>query len=128
MAKNDTKRSATTVTVACKLPMGLAVKLPDGSHLHLHGANSPWAVAGFGLTQGVSSDTWDFIKQEHAGAKWLVNGFVFAQSEHDSAVDQAKDEAERKAGFEPIDPNNLPKGVQNGGGNIGKEGRDPFAG
>lgn len=128
MAKKDTKRSATTVTIACKLPQGLIVHLAEGPSIHLHGANSPWAVAGYGLTQGVDVDVWEAIKLQHADAKWLVNGFVFANGEHDSVVDKATDEKDRKAGFEPIDPNALPPGMQSGGGNIGKEGNDPFAG
>lgn len=124
---NDSKRSASTVTVACKLPQGLRVRLENGPEVHLHGANSPWAVAGYGLTQGVDADVWEAIKVQHADATWLVNGFVFANGDHDSVVDKATDEAERRAGFEAVDPAQQQGVIQNAGGNVGQEGQDQAA-
>lgn len=117
MARNDSKRSASTVTIACKLPQGLRVRLENGPEVHFHGANSPWAVAGYGLTQGVDVDTWEAVKAQYAEATWLVNGFVFANGDHDSVVDQATDEKDRQAGFEAIDPKQMPGNIQVEGAN-----------
>lgn len=130
MARNDAKRSASTVTIACKLPQGLRIRLGDDEHspeLVLQGSNSPWAVAGYGLTQGVDVDTWEAIKVKYANAPWLANGFVFANGDHDSVVEQATDEAERRAGFEAVDPAQQQGVIQNGGGNVGQEGQDQAA-
>lgn len=112
------KRSATTVTVACKLPQGLHIKLAGLPDLKLHGWNSPYGHSGHGMTRDVPVDQWEAVKAQHANAPWLVNGFVFA-TDHDSAVDQAEERQGEKAGFEPIDPKALP-------GNIQREGaKDP---
>lgn len=127
MARNDTKRSATTVTVACKLPQGLRIRLENGPEVVLAGANSPWAIGGYGLTQDVDADVWEAIKVQHSEHPAFVNGFIFANSEHASVVDQLTDEKARKGGFEAIDPKEVDGQVQNGGGNVGVEGQDRAA-
>lgn len=106
-AKKST-RAADFVTVACKLPQGLKVKIDEKNiEVHLHGSNSPYAVAGHGLTD-VKKDVWDAITEhfaEHKGAKWLHNGTVFAHAQKESASDEAEDRAKVDAGFDQINPN-----------------------
>jgi len=102
----NVKRSAKTVSIACKLPQGLTIHL-DGVRepVKLHGANSHYNIAGHGITQNVPVETWEAIQKQHAHALWLKNGFVFANSSGDDLGEQADDQAKNRNGFEPIDPN-----------------------
>lgn len=110
MAK--TARSAKTVTIACKLPQGLHIHLPGQKEpVKLHGAHSPYAIAGHGMTAGVPVETWEAIKTLHADAKWLANDFVFANGDPQDAADEATERQGEKSGFEPIDPNSAPGGI-----------------
>jgi hypothetical protein len=94
------------VTVACKLPQGLIISVPDTDiKVKLHGTHSPYAVAGHGLTE-VRSDVWEAIEtyyKEHSGAKWLGTS-VFVSSRREDAVDEATEKADENYGFDPIDP------------------------
>lgn len=104
------KRSADMLTIACKLPQGLHIPLPDGSKLVLNGAHSPFAIAGHGMTD-VKADVWAGVEEQYAEAAWLENELVFAMGDKESAVDKAEDNVDNKSGFEPVDPKNLPKGI-----------------
>ena len=104
------KRSAKTVSIACKLPQGLTVHLltengEAGPIVKLHGANSPFNIAGHGITQNVPVEHWEAIQKQHGHALWLKNGFVFANSNGDDLQEEAGDKVKQKNGFEPIDPN-----------------------
>ena len=106
MAK--TSRAAKTVSIACKLPQGLHIHLPGQVQpVVLHGSASPYAIAGHGITAGVPVDVWEAIKTLHNEAKWLTNGFVFANGEPRDTADEAAERKDTKAGFEPIDPASL---------------------
>jgi len=109
------KRSAKTLSIACKLPQGLTVHLKSGHVVKLNGANSPFNIGGHGITQGVPVEHWVAIQREHAHALWLKNEFVFANSDSGDLGEEATDKTETKNGFEPIDPNNLPGAIQNDG-------------
>lgn len=101
----NVKRSAKTVSIACKLPQGLTVHLKSGRVVQLHGANSHFNIAGHGITQNVPVEDWDAIQAEHKHALWLKNGFVFANSGEADLKEEADDKADNRNGFEPIDPN-----------------------
>lgn len=111
------KDSAKYVTVACKLPQGLHIRLEDGQVVKLNGSASPYAIGGYGLTQNIPADTWAAIQAQHAEAKWLVNEFVFANGDAKSVDAQAAEMAGENAGFDPIDPNKLPDAIQPDGAN-----------
>lgn len=100
------KRSAKTVSIACKLPQGLIIHL-DGfpQPVKLHGVHSPYNIGGFGITQNVPVEVWEAIKKQHGHALWLKNEFVFANSSGDDLADEADEKAAARTGFEPIDPN-----------------------
>jgi len=102
----NVKRSAKTVSIACKLPQGLTIHL-DGRRepIQLHGANSHYNIAGHGITQNVAVEDWEAIQKQHAHALWLKNGFVFANSSGDDLKEEADDKTANRNGFEPIDPN-----------------------
>ncbi|WWQ12995.1 hypothetical protein PQ43W_49 [Ralstonia phage PQ43W] len=100
------RKSSNSVTVACKLPQGLVIAIPEMDiHIKLHGSMSPYAIANHGMTHGIPADVWDAIEKYHAEAAWLKNGAVFAHKKADSAADQAQDREGVRIGFEPIDPN-----------------------
>lgn len=101
MARNS--KTADMVTVACKLPQGLTIPLPDGTTLTLNGTHSPFAIAGHGMTD-VKSGVWAIVEAEYASAPWLTNELVFAMGDKDSAVDKAEDRKNEKTGFDPVDP------------------------
>lgn len=112
------------VRVACKLPHGLAVRLPDDRTIKLNGLHSAQAVAGHGMTYIESAD-WDAIQVTYADAKWLKNEHVFAFADADDAAAMAAEREQVNAGFNPIDPKN--PGVY-GGVTIQREGaQDPHA-
>lgn len=117
MAKAGNRaRAAEGLSIACKLPSGLHIKHHDlGIDLKLHGSHSPYAVAGHGITRGVPVDVWNAIKTVYADAAWLKNEVVFATTDPESAADKAEEREDVKAGFEPIDPDNLPRGIENPG-------------
>ena len=102
MATRNSK-TADMLTVACKLPQGLNIPLPDGTSLMLNGMHSPFAIAGYGMTD-VKSGVWAIVEAEYADAAWLKNELVFAMGDKDSAVDKAGDLQGVKGGFEPVDP------------------------
>lgn len=116
----EPKRSASVVTVACKLPQGLHIHLKDGDGIvqkviKLHGSASPYAIGGYGLTQGVPAADWTAVQEQHADALWLKNEFVFANNDADSVADQVEERKDVLGGFEPIDPASLPGNIQRDG-------------
>lgn len=104
------KRSADMLTIACKLPQGLRIPLPEAPDVVLNGALSPFALAGHGMTD-VKAEAWAAIEEEYADAAWLKNEVVFAMGDKESAVDKAEDRQEVKVGFEPVDPKAPAKGI-----------------
>jgi len=97
------KRSADMLTIACKLPQGLSIPMPEGPPLVLNGALSPFALMGHGMTD-VKAAAWALVEDKYADAVWLKNEVVFAMGDKESAVDKAEDRQAVKAGFEPVDP------------------------
>ena len=116
-----------TLTIACKLPQGLDIQLPQHRiFLKLHGPHSPFAVAGHGMTRGVKAGDWAIIQDVFKDAAWLKNEFVFAMPDPESAADKAEDREKVNAGFDPIDP--FAPATARGAGMIQPEGEpDPAA-
>lgn len=97
------QRSADMLTIACKLPQGLTIPMPEGPPVVLNGTHSAFALAGHGMTD-VKASAWAIIEKKYADAAWLKNEVIFAMGDRESAVDKAEDRTEVKAGFEPVDP------------------------
>lgn len=131
MARKNTS-SGDTVTVACKLPQGLHIKLPEhGIDLKLHGAHSPYAIGGHGMTRGVNAAQWATVEavfgETGMNAMWLKNESVFSMNKEQDASDKATDQKDNRVGFEQIDPRNpnngLPIGIRiqaEGGDDLGR--------
>lgn len=96
------------VTVACKLPAGLQIRVPDTDiDIKLNGTHSVGALAEHGMTD-IKKEVWDAVVayyKGHPGAKWLHNGVVFAMADRASAADAAEEREDVNYGFDPIDPN-----------------------
>lgn len=116
-----------TLTIACKLPQGLHIKVPGTKiDIRLHGMHSPYAVAGHGMTRGIKAEDWAKVQEVYAEALWLKNEFVFATTTPESAADKAEEREKVNAGFDPIDPED-PASAR-GAGAIQPEGDpDPYA-
>ena len=100
------RKSATTYTIACKLPQGLQIPMPDGRTIKLHGSASPFQIAGHGMTKGVAESDWTAITTLFADAAWLKNEAVFASSKEEDASAKAIEFKDIDRGFDPIDPKN----------------------
>lgn len=116
MARKNVASSG-VVTVACKLPSGLRIVIPEHNvDIQLHGAASPFAIGGHGMTQGVPADKWAIIEEIHKKTKWLTSEAVFAMSKPQDASDKAVDRVNERVGFEGIDPRDpnsgLPKSMR----------------
>lgn len=99
------------VSVACKLPHGLILELPNAEPVRLNGANHPEAIAGFGIT-AVDKDFFEAWKTAHKDFAPLVKGLIFAQDRADSIRAEAKDKAALKTGLEGLDPEAPAPGIQ----------------
>jgi hypothetical protein len=132
------KKSASTVTVACKLPNGLILQLwemgdefessPTGTRtikkahkkgepIKLNGCALKFGQVpevpmpgGYALTQ-VPADFWEEWVAQDPNRDVLVNRVIFAHSTMDATSQQAREQhvEKVKSGLEPIDPKNPPK-------------------
>lgn len=120
--------SSDTLTVACKLPSGLHIQIPEhGISIKLHGSGSPFAIGGHGMTQGVNAAQWAIVEEIHKDTKWLTSEAVFAMNKPQDASDKAVDQKDNRVGFEGIDPNDpnsgLPRSMRiqaDGGDDLGR--------
>lgn len=106
--------SGDTLTIACKLPQGLRIMIPEQNiDIKLHGAMSPYAIGGHGMTQGINAAEWAAVEAHpvHGQSKWLKNEVVFAMNKPQDASDKAIDRQDVRAGFEPIDPKDPSNGL-----------------
>jgi hypothetical protein len=104
--------STDTVTVACKLPSGLHIIIPEHNiSIKLHGAASPFAIGGHGMTQGINAAQWAIVEDVHKQTKWLTSQAVFAMNKPEDASDKAVDQKDNRIGFEGIDPNDPNSGL-----------------
>lgn len=103
-----------TLTIACKLPQGLRIVIPEQNiDIKLHGAMSPYAIGGHGMTQGVNAAQWAAVEAHpvHGQSRWLKNEVVFAMNKPEDASAKAAERQEVRAGFEPIDPKDPSNGL-----------------
>ena len=126
------KRSAETVTVACKLPHGIIMHLdemvdvieqrPSGSvvvkmanrlpqEYKLNGAAhyqnklpEHTIVGNYGLTFGIPKDFWDEWLKQNEKAEYVKNGLIFAATSERNATAEAKEKKDIVTGFERLDP------------------------
>lgn len=130
-----------TVTVACKLPHGLflrnftmierdepvmgggtkvaKVAQEKGDRIRINGVAVPFGaipnypiVGGYALTQNVDADFWNEWLRANRDSDVVKNKLIFAHATPAQAHDQSTEQQKVRSGLEPIDPNNLPKGIE----------------
>ena len=105
-----------TVCCACKLPNGLFLDISTPTKripkVELKGANDKGAICGYGITENVEKAFWDEWFKRYADNPMVKGGFVFAQGSRASVESKARNNKDLKTGYEPLDPNNLPKGIK----------------
>jgi hypothetical protein len=136
-----TRKAGAKVTVACKLPHGLILRVfgfdtrsepvmgggskevkvarQIGESVTLNGNAVPFGkapehpiIGGYALTHGVDKELFDKWLEQNRDSDLVRNRLIFAYESQDKAVDRAKEHAKARSGLEPIDPDNLPKGIQ----------------
>ena len=114
-----------TVVVACRLPHGLIAEVgqfgaPDYQWVKFNGPFSRGAdgqlaslvVNGHAFTQ-VKEEFWNAWREAHKGALYLKNRMIYAEDTLAAAQDSTNlAEAKGKTGFEPLNPDNAPEGVE----------------
>jgi hypothetical protein len=129
------------VIVACKMPHGLILRLfrfedtyepvmgggtrevkvarPIGEAVRIRGNTFPYGTVpnwpiegGFGFTFDVDKAFWDEWLEQNRELLAVKNRLIWAMPQLDSAVAKAKELKSLKSGLEPLDPQNLPKGIE----------------
>ena len=124
-----------TVTVACKLPHGLELRLckpeefmvnipgggtrkekrhvPYGKSVIIGGVAAPFGFqpnspisGGYALTPNVDKQFFDEWLRQNADHDAVRNNLLFAHVKTDMVSDEAKEKKDIKSGLEPIDPSN----------------------
>ena len=122
-----------TVTVGCKLPHGLHLRVfrmekrlvpvmgggareveeavPAG-RITIQGTrrriDDPRIVYGYALTHGVDADVWSEWLAQNKDSELVLKGLVFAHVKHTEAETTARANENVRSGFDPIDPKSLP--------------------
>jgi hypothetical protein len=128
---------AGTVTVACKIPNGLVLRVfvPETYMVPVMagglkevtrsrptewaqkingparkiGQDVPWQIIhGAGLTHGVDAELFQMWLDQNKGSDYVIKGLVFAQAKPNDTIAQAQEHRHEKSGLEAIDPKNLP--------------------
>jgi len=129
-------RSQETVTVACKHPSGLKLRVfrmvtrrvagPAGFHeediaeplpdsFDVKGPALPAGVegghivGGYALTENCPKWLWDLYAEQNAESHLIQNNILMAFSDRNEAAQEAKKLRSVRSGMEPVDPNNPPK-------------------
>lgn len=137
-ASTKVGRAGVKVTVACKIPNGLVLRLhdwheeeepvfgggtkvkkmarPNGLQIVLNGSAVPFGVipsypiiGGYALTHNVDAELWDEWCRQNAKADVLTKKQIFAYEKPDDAAAAAKDHESVRSGLEPINPGTIKK-------------------
>jgi hypothetical protein len=139
-AKDEPMTGGATVTVACKLPHGIWLRIfrrkttkestPQGfrdvdimEELPQRVRVNGWAVAqnkapphpvvgGYALTPGIPKEFWETWLEQNRTSDIVQNKIIYAHVEESSVTSQAVDQEKVRSGLERLDPDNLPKGIQ----------------
>lgn len=100
------------ITVGCRLPLGLILRLQDGSgnetRVELRGQNADMNGAIYiretmcGYTE-MDKDFWDKWCELHKDFEPLINGDIFAEATESKARGAAKERVKNKTGLEGAD-------------------------
>jgi len=97
------------VTVGCKIVNGV-ILAHQGKRVTLAGAKSSRIIGGYGMTE-VDKDFFEAWCKANADSALLSANLIFAQDRASLADGKAKEQADVKSGFEPINPEKPVPGV-----------------
>lgn len=129
--KSPPAKSGATVSVACKIPIGLRLQVtkpqamkislgggmfrdediqrPFGEPYMLHGWRTPPGetpkvpvVAGYAINHGVPKDLWDAWLKQNDTMEIVINRLVFAMPTPDAARGEAREHKNVLSGLEPL--------------------------
>lgn len=127
-------KTGATVTIACKLPNGLVLRVFDfeegqepvmgggmrtvkvavqkGDTLRINGSAVAFGtipsykiVGGYALTPGIPKDFWELYEQQNHDQAFIKNHLVFAYDKFVMAEGAAEEHAGTKSGLQPIQIN-----------------------
>lgn len=101
---------ASFVTVACKLPHGLQIRVGEQA-LTLRGSNSPEAIGGYGFTL-VNESFWNEWLKSYCNFEPVKKGLIYALAKGGDARARAQEQAEVKNGLEPLNPKSPIPGIK----------------
>ena len=105
---------AETITIGCKLPSGLILRVVDKSgHEQRHeirGSKESKIIGGYGITHDVPKEFWDRWVALHPEFPALKSGVIFAVGKAADADREARNGETVKSGFEGVDPSDLKGG------------------
>lgn len=131
-----------TVTVACKLPNGLLLRLfrweehdepvmgggtkvvkraieIEGSRINLNGYAVPFGqipdqqiLSGYGITPNVPADFWEEWLKQNKDSDLVRNHIVFANPKTADTAAMAREHKGQKSGLEPVNTKRLPRGIE----------------
>ena len=134
-------KAGDTVTVACKMPHGLVLRVFDmrdkdvvaaggtgrfsvkeaverKQRVTLNGFAHPQdkaplapQVGGFGLTFGVPLEFFELWLTQNKDSDVVQNGLVFAHTKRDGAEGEAREKTDLQSGLERLDPTKPPPGI-----------------
>jgi hypothetical protein len=78
-------------------------------------------IGGYGITQGVSRKFWEEWLHQNNGSDLIENGIIFACDSLHETQQEAKSRESIRCGFEPIDPDKPPPGLQHRQITLGKD-------
>lgn len=123
--------AGTTVTVACKIPNGLALRIMEayvdnelvmgggtrevtkhrevGDPVRIKGNSAPNGTmivthGGYALTTGISADFWELWFEQNKDSALVKNNLIYALPREDSAASKGREMEEVTSGQERIDP------------------------
>lgn len=134
-------RSSETVTIACKLPHGIVLRafhmakvaepvmgggtrdtvkaqqIPGefvvlGAAFPQNGAPRGRMEFGYALTPNCPKELWERWLKDNKDSPMVQNGLIFAHDSDRSAASEAREKEDVRSGFERLDPNKLPKGME----------------
>jgi hypothetical protein len=129
------------VWVACKMPHGLILRLfhledtyepvmgggtrevkiarQHGVEVRIRGNTFPYGTVpnwriegGFGITENVDKAFWDEWIEQNRELPAVKNRLIWAFPDIKSTLEEAKKMESLKSGLEPLDPQNLPRGIE----------------
>jgi hypothetical protein len=99
------------VTVGCKLPHGLQIRVGETAVV-LAGTNSSLVIGGHGITEGVDKDFFDAWMLANKDSAAVQGGFIFAHAKTDNVKAEAEEKADNRNGFEGLDPDKPAPGIE----------------